>query len=118
MSPTSAVLGTVLNVKPVLSIQGEKIDAFSKCRGIKMCEKKMIEAIKNDIANRFFDIPQERLCVVTAGSLQSQEEIAHWLSLVQNEFPNRNVYYNPLPCSIVSHVGPDCKGIGVTVIKN
>lgn len=111
------MLGSVLNVKPILSIQGEKINAFSKCRGIKMCERKMIEAIKNDIEKRFADISTEKLRIAIAGSLQNQEDIAHWLDMVQSAFPNMNVYYNPLPCSIVSHVGPDSMGIGVAVIK-
>ena len=117
LSSSSAVLGSVLNVKPILTIQGGKIDAFSKCRGIKMCERKMIEAIKNDMVNRFSNISAEKLRIAIAGSLQNQEDIAHWLDLVQSAFPNRNVYYNPLPCSIVSHVGPACMGIGVAVIK-
>lgn len=117
LSSTAAVLGSVLNVKPVLSIQGEKIDAFAKCRGIKMCERKMIEAIKNDIESRFANIPAEKLRIGVAGSLQNQEDIAEWIDIVQSAFPNINIYYNPLPCSIVSHVGPDCRGIGVSVIK-
>ena len=118
LSATSAVIGSVLNVKPILSIQGEKIDVFSKCRGIKMCEKEMIEAIKNDIATRFPDIPENRIRIAIAGSLQNQEDITQWLTIVQNAFPNMNVYYNSLPCSIVSHVGPDCMGIGAAVIKH
>ena len=117
LSSTSAVLGSVLNVKPILSIQGEKINAFSKCRGMKMCERKMIEAIKNDITSRFANISAEKLRIAIAGSLQNQEDIVHWLDIVQNAFPNMDVYYNPLPCSIVSHVGADCMGIGVAVIK-
>lgn len=117
LSSASAVLGSVLNIKPILTIQGEKIDAFSKCRGMKMSEKKMIDAIKNDIETRFSDIPAKMLRVVIAGSLQKQENIDCWLNTAQSAFPDMNIYYNPLPCSIVSHVGPDCMGIGVTVIK-
>lgn len=78
----------------------------------------MIEAIKNDIASRFANISAEKLQIAVAGSLQNQEDITHWHDTVQSAFPNMNVYYNPLPCSIVSHVGPDCMGIGVTVIKH
>ncbi|MGN0364748.1 MAG: hypothetical protein ACI4E5_02260 [Suilimivivens sp.] len=63
------------------------------------------------------DTPAEMLCVAIAGSLQKQEDIERWLDTVQSAFPDMNIYYNPLPCSIVSHVGPDCMGIGVTVIK-
>lgn len=118
LSSASAMLGTVLNVKPILSIQGEKIDVFSKCRGIKVCEKKMIETIRNDIAERFLDIPTEKLQVATAGTLQREEEITHWLNEVQSAFPDFQVYYAPLPCSIASHVGPDAMGIGVLAIQH
>lgn len=116
LSSTSAILGSVLNVKPILSIQGEKIDAFSKCRGIKMSQKKMVEAIKNDIATRFSDVPREQLRIAIAGSLQNADDIASWSGLVQEAFPDMDVHYDPLPCSIVSHVGPDCMGIGVSVV--
>lgn len=116
ISSSAAMLGTILNIKPILSIQGEKIDAFEKVRGMKLCEKKMIEALQDDITKRFADIPAERLRVATAGTLQSQEEIDHWLNLVQDAFPEQKVYYSALPCSIACHVGPDCKAIGFAVI--
>ena len=117
LSSTSAMLGTVLNVKPILSIQGEKIDAFSKCRGMKTCEKKMIEALKNDIAERFSDISAGNLRVAAAGTLQDPEDVASWLHAVRDAFPDIPVYYSPLPCSIACHVGPDCRGIAVSVVK-
>lgn len=117
LSSTSAMLGTVLNVKPVLSIQGEKINEFSKCRGMKACKKKMIEALKHDIEERFADIPTEHLQIATAGTLQNIEDAEAWLSTVQEAFPGMRVYYAPLPCSIACHVGPDCMGIAVSVIK-
>lgn len=117
LSASAATLGTLLNIKPILSIQGEKLDAFAKMRGAKQCERKMIEALKNDIATRFSDVPEEELQVATAGTLQKQEDIDHWLSQVQNAFPNQKVYYASLPCSISTHLGPECKGIGVVLRK-
>src|SRR5574344_536086 len=67
LGSTSAFLGSLLNIKPILTIQGEKIDAFAKCRGIKLCERKMIEALENDINVRFKDVPKENIQVVVAG---------------------------------------------------
>lgn len=84
---------------------------------MKKSEKKMIDAIKNDIDTRFSDVPVEMLRVAIAGSLKNREDIDSWFHAVQSAFPDMNIYYNPLPCSIVNHVGPDCMGIGVTVIK-
>ena len=113
LSQPAAMLGTILNIKPILSIQGGKIDVVDKVRGIKICEKKMIEAIQNDIAGRFANVPVHQLRVATAGTLQNTEDIDQWRKAVQAAFPNMAVDYAPLPCSIASHVGPNCMGIGV-----
>ena len=117
LGSTSAFLGSLLNIKPILTIQGEKIDAFAKCRGIKLCERKMIEALENDINVRFKDVPKENIQVVVAGTLKEQDEIDEWTKTVQEAFPYSKVYYNALPCSILSHAGPGCKGLGAVVKK-
>ena len=117
LGSTSAFLGSLLNIKPILTIQGEKIDAFAKCRGIKLCERKMIEALENDINVRFKDVPKENIQVVVAGTLKEQDEIDQWTKAVQEAFPYSRVYYNALPCSILSHAGPGCKGLGAVVKK-
>ena len=117
LGSTSAFLGSLLNIKPILTIQGEKIDAFAKCRGIKLCERKMIEALENDINVRFKDVPKENIQVVGAGTLKEQHEIDEWTKAVQEAFPYSRVYYNALPCSILSHAGPGCKGLGAVVKK-
>ena len=117
LGSTSAFLGSLLNIKPILTIQGEKIDAFAKCRGIKLCERKMIEALENDINVRFKDVPKENIQVVVAGTLKEQDEIDEWTKTVQEAFPYSRVYYNTLPCSILSHAGPGCKGLGAVVKK-
>ena len=117
LGSTSAFLGSLLNIKPILTIQGEEIDAFAKCRGIKLCERKMIEALENDINVRFKDVPKENIHVVVAGTLKEQDEIDEWTKAVQEAFPYSRVYYNALPCSILSHAGPGCKGLGAVVKK-
>ena len=117
LGSTSAFLGSLLNIKPILTIQGEKIDAFAKCRGLKICERKMIEALENDINTRFKDVPEDNIQVLVAGTLKEQSEIDEWTKTVQDAFPYSKVYYNALPCSILSHVGPGCRGIAVVVKK-
>lgn len=117
LSLSAAALGTVLNIKPILSIQGGKIELFSKSRGIKNSQKKMIEALKEDISMRFLGIPKTQLRIYTAGTLERQEEITNWLNMVQNYFPDYEVRYFQLPCSIACHVGVDCMGIGAVVHK-
>lgn len=118
LGSTSAFLGSLLNIKPILTIQGEKIDAFAKCRGLKICQRKMIEAISNDIETRFKDALKETLQVMVAGTLINKEEIDEWTEMVKEAFPFSEVYYGGLPCSILSHVGPGCMGIAVAIKKH
>ena len=113
LSSSAALLGTLLNIKPILSIQGYQIDVFSKVRGLKACEKKMIEAVQNDISTRFADVPMEKLRIEAGGTQRNQEDRDHWQSTVQAAFPGAAVGYVTLPCSIASHVGPDCVAMAV-----
>ena len=103
--PAAATLATVLNLKPVLTIQGDKLDAFAKVRGMKLAESKMIEAIHQDRAERFKDVPESRLLIETAGTLENGELAEHWRQQVQAEFPFAKVSYANLPCSIACHLG-------------
>lgn len=105
VTPAAATLATVLNLKPVLTIQGDKLDAFAKVRGMKLAESKMIEAIHQDRAERFKDVPESRLLIETAGTLENGELAEHWCQQVQAEFPFAKVSYANLPCSIACHVG-------------
>lgn len=105
VTPAAATLATVLNLKPVLTIQGDKLDAFAKVRGMKLAESKMIEAIHQDRAERFKDVPESRLLVETAGTLENGELAEHWRQQVQAEFPFAKVSYANLPCSIACHLG-------------
>lgn len=105
VTPAAATLATVLNLKPVLTIQGDKLDAFAKVRGMKLAESKMIEAIHQDRAERFKDVPESRLLIETAGTLENGELAEHWRQQVQAEFPFAKVSYANLPCSIASHLG-------------
>lgn len=105
VTPAAATLATVLNLKPVLTIQGDKLDAFAKVRGMKLAESKMIEAIHQDRAERFKDVPESRLLIETAGTLENEELAESWCQQVQAEFPFAKVSYANLPCSIACHLG-------------
>ena len=103
VTPAAATLATVLNLKPVLTLQGDKLDAFAKVRGMKLAESKMIEAIHQDRAERFKDVPESRLLIETAGTLENEELAESWRQQVQAEFPFAKVSYANLPCSIACH---------------
>lgn len=110
----AAMIATVLNIKPVLTIQGGKLDAYMKVRGMKKSMSAMIEAIGKDIRTCFADVPSERLVIGTAGTLDSQADIDEWLTAVKTAFPDCRVYYNPLSCSIACHVGIGAIGLGIS----
>ncbi|MBD5542176.1 MAG: DegV family protein [Lachnospiraceae bacterium] len=116
ITPAAAALGAVLNIKPILSIQGEKLDAFAKVRGIKKCKAKMIEALQNDLNTRFKNVDKSRIRFWTAGTALSPEEVEEWKSAVSEAFNGADVNYNPLSLSIGTHTGPGAMGIGLVVV--
>ena len=116
ITSSAAAIANILNIKPLLTIQGEKLDLFAKVRGSRQSEKKLIEALKADIASRFLDVPSDRLQIATAGTFEKEEDAKRWVDLVQSAFPDHPVYYSPLSCSIACHVGINAVGIGVSVI--
>lgn len=116
VTPAGAAIANVVNLKPVLTIQGERLDSFAKARGIKQAKKKMIEALQEDIQKRFSDVPAERLHIGAAGTFETEEMAEEWYAAVKNAFPNYQSYYQPLSCSIACHVGINAAGIGASVI--
>lgn len=113
ITPAAATIGTVLNIRPVLSIQGEKLESFAKVRGsMKRCEEKMISACKNDLLTRF---PKVQKHQVHIGAGLSQQESSQWVKILEQNFPGIEVIYNPLTASITTHTGPGAVGIGITI---
>ena len=117
VTPTAALIATAMNIKPVLTIQGEKLDAFAKVRGMKAAYNKMIEAARTDLEERFSEYPKERLSLCVSGTFTKEEDRDEWLNRVKDEFPGYEVYYAPLSCSIACHVSVDTAGIAWTVIE-
>lgn len=116
VTPAAAAIGTVLNIKPVLSIQGEKLDSFAKVHGsMNKCKEKMISACKNDLLKRFPDAKNHQIHIGGAGVGLSQQEISQWIELLKQNFPGTEIIYNPLTASITTHTGPGAVGIGITI---
>lgn len=115
VTPAGAALGAVLNIKPVLTIQGERLDAFAKVRGMKKGKNKMLEALKHDLETRFKNVDSDHIVIGAAGAGLSKEEEEEWLAAVKAEFPQMKAYYNPLSFSIGCHTGPGAVGTGIVV---
>lgn len=118
VTAAGAAIGAVLNIKPVLTIQGEKLDAFTKVRGMKKAELKMLEAIEEDLNTRFADVDRKQLRLGAAGTFQKQEDADQWYKMVKDTFENEidDIYYGSLSFSIGCHVGPNAIGIGISVV--
>lgn len=102
ITPAAAALGTMLRLKPVLQIQGEKLDAFSKARTMTQAKSTMTKAIKDDIADRFGE--KINLDVIHSHNLEAAEEFR---KEVLTTFPNiGEVNIFPLSLSVSYHIGP------------
>ena len=102
VTAAGAALGTVLNIKPVLQIQGEKLDAFAKVRGFKAAKKKMLDAIEKDITKRFAG----KKIYLMAAYTCAKEEAEEWKKEIEARFPGYEVHMDPLSLSVSCHIGP------------
>lgn len=106
ITPAAAALGTILKLKPVLTIQGEKLDAFAKARTISQGKTIMINAIKNDIENRFGGINDKKEIWLQMAHTQNEEAILIFKDELLAALPEYDIYIDPLPLSISCHIGP------------
>ena len=113
VTPAAAAIGTVLNLKPVLQIQGEKLDAFAKVRGWKAAKKTMLNAIEKDLNERFADVKDEM--VLGVAYTCTKEEAQVWKQEVMERFPGYEIVEGPLSLSVACHIGPGA--MAVTCMK-
>ena len=113
VTPAAAALGTVLNLKPVLQIQGEKLDAFSKVRGWKAAKRTMLKAIEKDLEERFSEVREDM--VLGMAYTCSKEEAQEWKQEIAEKFPEYEIVEGPLSLSVACHIGPGA--MAVTCMK-
>lgn len=107
ITPAAAAIGGILKIKPILQIQGDKLDSFAKARGMKQAEKIMVEAIKKDRDERF---KGHEVYIHVAYS--GEEKIGQkWREKIQEEFPEMEIYMDPLSLSVACHTGDGALGI-------
>ena len=113
ITPAAAALGTVLNLKPVLQIQGEKLDAFAKVRGWKAAKKAMLNAVEKDLDTRFAEIRNQM--VLGMAYTCTREEAQEWKGEIMARFPGYEILEGPLSLSVACHIGPGA--MAVTCMK-
>ena len=101
VTPAGAAIGTVLQIKPVLQIQGAKLDAFAKARGWKSAKKIMLDAMEKDLNGRFAGKEVHLSGAYTC----SDEEAMEWKREIESRFPGYDVWMDKLSLSVACHIG-------------
>lgn len=114
LTPAAAAIGTMLRLKPVLTIQGDKLDSFSKARTMQQAKKTMLEAIHSDIEHRFANVDPGSLRLDVAYT-DDEEEGKKFQQEVAEAFPGYPLgYMDPLTLSVSCHTGDGALGVAVT----
>lgn len=105
ITPAAAALGTILRLKPVLQIQGDKLDAFAKARTISQGKSIMINAIRSDMEKRFGGVNADNIWLQIAYTydLEAAQQLKEE---VQEQFPGFEIHMDPLSLSVACHIGP------------
>ena len=116
LTPAAAAIGTFLKIKPVLQIQGEKLDQYAKVRKVSDAKAVMIKAVKHDLETRFADLRKQGKIVLSLAHTQNTEEIEKFKQEVLEEFPDLEVtFIDPLSLSVSCHIGPGALAIACSV---
>ena len=105
-TPAAAAIGTVLGLKPVLRIQGEKLDSFAKARGWKAAKKTMLDAIRKSMDTQFAGLSGPEELHLAAAYTGSREDAQEWLEELESTFPGYPIHMDPLSLSVACHIGP------------
>ena len=108
VTPAAAAIGTVLNIKPVLQIQGGGVDTYAKVRGMKQATEKMFAALDQDLATRFAG---KNVHIFAAYSGDPSVGDA-WYAQMKEHYGDRFVRMDPLALNITCHTGPGTIGLG------
>ena len=113
ITPAAAALGTLLRIKPVLIILGEKLDSFAKARTMKQAKTMMMNAIQKELDGRLHD-SECRNCHLAIAHTDNEEAALEFKKEVEERFPNADVYMAPLSLSIACHIGPGSLAVTAT----
>jgi len=106
VTPAGAALGSILNIKPVLQIQGEKLDAYAKVRGVTQARATMIKAIKKDFETRFAGCCGPSDMWLQMAYTHDREAALDFMREVKEALPGFEIHMDPLSLSVSCHIGP------------
>ncbi len=106
ITPAAAAIGTLLKLKPVLQIQGEKLDAFAKARTTAQGKSIMMNAVKNDIENRFGGLTEDKPIWLEVAYTYNRSAAEAFREEIEAAYPGYDVHVDPLSLSVACHIGP------------
>lgn len=119
ITPAAAMIGSVLKLKPVLQIQGDKLDAYAKVRGVKAAKRAMLEAIRKDLEERFASYREQGEMKLQVAYTTSREQAEEWMEEVKEAFPDLEITrMDPLALSVVCHTGPGVLAVTAVHVIN
>ena len=113
LNPAAAMIGTALNIKPVLEFKGKGLDPYKKTRGQKAAWKEIVKAIRNELETTYKD----RNVVLSAAFSGQIEDGEKWITYLRENFPEYEIDNFNLPLSIATHTGPNGCGVACIVTK-
>lgn len=113
ITPAAAAIGSLLKIKPVLQIRGEKLDSFAKARTVKQAKQIMMDAIAQDMKEVLHD-PTGEDTIIAMAHTQNEEEIAKFKEEVEERFPGHDIIVDPLSLVVSSHIGPGALAVTCT----
>lgn len=114
ITPAAAAIGTLLKLKPVLQIQGEKLDAYAKARSVKQAKSLMLKAMQHDFTERFGSDPQGTGMHLQLAYTGGREEAERFYQEVKEIFPEQEIVMDPLSLSVSCHIGPGALAVACT----
>ena len=106
ITPAAAAIGTMLRLKPVLQIQGDKLDAFAKARTTNQGKSIMINAMKNDIETRFGGMTEDKHIWLQIAHTANLEAALAYKEEILAQFPGYDIHIDALSLSVACHIGP------------
>lgn len=115
ITPVVAAFGALLKIKPVLQIQGDKLDSFAKVLNVSQAKQKMIGAIRRDIETRFVDEYKAGQLVLSIAHTNNREKAEEFATEIKLAFPDIEfAFVDELSLSVACHIGPGALGVAIT----
>lgn len=112
ITPATAAIGTLMNIKPILKLDVGILEAYRKCRGMKKARREMLEAIKGDLENTYRQYYENGDVYLLAASTADEETTKGWVEEIKAMFPEMDVLCDNLSLGIACHTGEGALGVG------